>query len=310
MSKWPDVVTEDMWPFAVRHIVNFHNASVRRDKASTPFQLFTGQEAPWSLNDFRVFGCPTYVLHKQLQDGNNFSKWKARCWQGVHVGPSMCHASNVPLIYNPATTHITPKFHVAYDEGFTSITTLSNDTKEKILQKLYEKAQWTYTSPLHDPSEMYHFDSFWMDPPLAVRPEGRGRKQNRSLLPKISAPGSTLPPEGASSSTSTGSKQTPALISAPGAISNPEGVSNITPSFAPGMVSPPEGAPITPYFSEYPNSTSLKAPRETPSSEGASNVAPALNSQFEDAPEILPAVIQPQNKEHNFEYTLQDCQNH
>jgi transposase InsO family protein len=55
MSKWPDVVTEDMWPFAVRHMVNFHNASLRQDKASTPFQLCTGQEAPWSLNDFRVF---------------------------------------------------------------------------------------------------------------------------------------------------------------------------------------------------------------------------------------------------------------
>jgi hypothetical protein len=58
MAKWPDVVKEDMWPFAIQHMVNFHNASIRRDKQMSPYALFTGQTAPWKLDDFRVFGCP------------------------------------------------------------------------------------------------------------------------------------------------------------------------------------------------------------------------------------------------------------
>jgi hypothetical protein len=52
MSKWPDIITEDMWSFAIWHMVNFQNELIHKDKNSTPFQLFTGQEAPWSLNDF------------------------------------------------------------------------------------------------------------------------------------------------------------------------------------------------------------------------------------------------------------------
>jgi hypothetical protein len=64
MVKGPTINIEDMWPFTLWHMVSFHNASIRRDKQTTPYQLFTGQDAPWTLKDFRVFGCPTYILHK------------------------------------------------------------------------------------------------------------------------------------------------------------------------------------------------------------------------------------------------------
>jgi hypothetical protein len=85
MAKWPSIITEDMWPFTIQHMVCFHNATVRHGKTETPYQLFTGQDSPWSLPDFRVFGCPVYVLHKRLQDGDNWNKWKSRSWQGVYT---------------------------------------------------------------------------------------------------------------------------------------------------------------------------------------------------------------------------------
>jgi hypothetical protein len=88
MAKWPSIITEDMWTFAVRHAVNFHNSSIRRDKNQSPFHLFTGQESPWNLSDFRIFGSPVYVLQKKLQDGDNYHKWRARSWQGVYIGHS------------------------------------------------------------------------------------------------------------------------------------------------------------------------------------------------------------------------------
>jgi hypothetical protein len=54
MAKWPTMIPEDMWPFAICHMVSFHNTSLRRGKSATPYQLFIGQDAPWSLLDFRV----------------------------------------------------------------------------------------------------------------------------------------------------------------------------------------------------------------------------------------------------------------
>jgi hypothetical protein len=43
MARWPQVVFEDMWPFAIPHAVTLHNCSVHKDKPSSPFELFTGQ---------------------------------------------------------------------------------------------------------------------------------------------------------------------------------------------------------------------------------------------------------------------------
>lgn len=143
-------------------MVAFHNASLRRGYSATPYKLFTGQEAPWSISDFRGFGCPAYVLHKHLQDGDNYNKGRSRCWQGIYIGPSTCHVSNIPLIYNPTTTHIFPQFHVTYDEGFTSVLNQDPSNTDLILSKLYAKATWYHQSI--DPSTEYHFNTFWTQP--------------------------------------------------------------------------------------------------------------------------------------------------
>jgi hypothetical protein len=74
MSRWPGTVTEEFWPFAVRHACTFHNASVRSDTGLSPHHMFTGELAPWKLEDFRVFGSPAYVLAKRLQDGDSLPK--------------------------------------------------------------------------------------------------------------------------------------------------------------------------------------------------------------------------------------------
>lgn len=141
MAKWPQVITKDMWPFAICHMVNFHNASIIHNKNASLYSLFTGQAAPWSLNHFHVFCCPTYVLAKRLHDGDIYSKWKARSWHGVYIGTSNCHASHIPLIYNYATMHVTPQYHMVYDEGFTSTTHMTEELKDDILQCLYTRAQ-------------------------------------------------------------------------------------------------------------------------------------------------------------------------
>jgi hypothetical protein len=277
MVRWPNVVAEDMWPFAIRHMVNFHNASFLRNKNASPYALFTGQEAPWSFQDFKIFGCPSYVLAKRLQDGDSFNKWKARGWQGIYIGNSTCHAGHIPLIYNPTTTHITPQYHVTYDEGFTSLTHMPHELKDKVLNRLYTKSTWSHTSEFADDSELHYFDSFWMDPPLAPRPEGRGRKRHRyqpSPAPMVSsnlegattsAPGNASVSEGAYIPTENClSRSEGALHTAPSESYDPEGAC----TSAPGRETTSEGAnisanllhspPMKPQYEIYHGSTAFR----------------------------------------------------
>lgn len=188
-----------MWPFAIRHAVNFHNSSIRRDKNRSPYHLFTGQESPWNLSDFRVFGCPVYVLNKKLQDGDNFSKWRPRSWQGVYIGHSNCHASNVPLICNPRTTHVSPQYHLVFDEGFTSKNYPSLANTDDFLNKLHNTSSWDHKSIHADAADMYYFDSFWMDPPLPAKPQERGRKRKQLSDSTHIAPTKMSPTEGVTS---------------------------------------------------------------------------------------------------------------
>jgi hypothetical protein len=59
MEKWPTVITEEFWPFAVRHACMFHNSSIWSDTKQSPHRMFTGEDAPWKLEHFRVFGSPS-----------------------------------------------------------------------------------------------------------------------------------------------------------------------------------------------------------------------------------------------------------
>ena len=97
MHKWPTMITEDMWPYAICHAINFHNSSIHKDSDATPHTLFTGEDPPTKLDDFRVFGCPTYILDKHLQDGTKINKWKSCSWQGIYISTSSYHASHIPL---------------------------------------------------------------------------------------------------------------------------------------------------------------------------------------------------------------------
>jgi hypothetical protein len=48
-------------------------------------------------------------------------KWELRARMGIYVGQSPSHASNVALILNPRTGHISPQFHVVFDDDFTTV---------------------------------------------------------------------------------------------------------------------------------------------------------------------------------------------
>ena len=176
MAKWPDVVTEVFWTYALQHAVIFHNSSIRKEKTKTPFEAFTGETPPWHESDFRVFGSPTYILQKELQDGSSVGRWKPRAWPGVYIGTSTCHSIAIPLIYNPRTTHVTPQFHVIFEEYFHTVNGPTSMDTTAYLAKLFNStARWMHINPFS--LEPHLFDSFWhQDDPL---PTCRKRKFSR-----------------------------------------------------------------------------------------------------------------------------------
>ena len=95
MRRWPDVIDESFWTFAVRQACNILNMMPRSRKAMSNWELFTGEKPPLSPSDFHVFGCPVYVLDARLQDSKKLPKWHNRAHLGAYVGHSDVHSGNV-----------------------------------------------------------------------------------------------------------------------------------------------------------------------------------------------------------------------
>jgi hypothetical protein len=65
--------------------------------------------------------------------------------------------------------------------------TLVKPKSEEFMKSLYDSASWIHLSDFSNNNDEYYFDSFWMDPPLAPRPENKGRKcKNHSLRGSLS----------------------------------------------------------------------------------------------------------------------------
>jgi hypothetical protein len=164
-TKWPAVINEKFWPFAVKHACAFHNASVHSETKQIPHYAFTGEQPPCSMSGFRVFGCPVFVLDKRLQDGDSVSKWKARSWTGVYVGNSAQHAGTVPLVYNPQTTHVTPQYHVTFDDAFMTVSGGAAALPDSTYQRLFNSDEWLFKSSFYDDLNQHLFDTYWQSPP-------------------------------------------------------------------------------------------------------------------------------------------------
>jgi len=99
------------------------NHLVHRSNGRTPFEALASLDsAPLKVSDFHTFGCPCNILDHRLQSGlGQILKWEPHSRMGNHLGRYPLHASNVGLILNPHTGHVSPQFHVVYDDDFTTV---------------------------------------------------------------------------------------------------------------------------------------------------------------------------------------------
>ena len=120
MIKNPVVITLQFWPYAVHYAVEIIN-NTPNSSGFTPKEIFTGVKGHRTFKNFHTFGSPAFVLNPTIQRGNKLPTWSPRSIPSVFIGKSKEHASNVSLVFNPATNHISPQFHIAHDDDFQTI---------------------------------------------------------------------------------------------------------------------------------------------------------------------------------------------
>ena len=147
--RWPGRKFIDLWPLAMQYAVWVHNRLPPDGYGASPEEIWSGVKCHEShLPRAHAFGCPVYVLDPKLQDGKQIPKWNSKVRQGIFVGFSPDHSTNVPLVLNPKTQHISPQFHVIFDDHFSTVPAMASDIKkDELFEKLYETSRECFVDP-------------------------------------------------------------------------------------------------------------------------------------------------------------------
>lgn len=96
--------------------------TINLDSKMTEMLFLDVALATLCLHDRNTWGCPCYILDSRLQTNpKRVLKWEPQAWLGIYVGQSPHHAGNKALVLNPNTGLISPQFHVAFDDDFTTV---------------------------------------------------------------------------------------------------------------------------------------------------------------------------------------------
>jgi hypothetical protein len=182
--RWPKGVSTKLWPMAMKHaefIVN-HVPNVNN---VCPLDVVLKTVVPrHQLKNLHVWGSPCYVLDPKLQDGKKIPKFEPRSRQGLNLGWSPKHASTVPLVLNMTTGHISPQFHVLYDDWFTTVGTDAQGDPEPI-----DDEKWTELlgeerfQVAFDGNEPVELEDEWLSELERVEKHQRAEARVRSRMP-------------------------------------------------------------------------------------------------------------------------------
>ena len=165
MHRWPPSITSKcispiLWPFAVKYANEILNNFRFDDQGLSPLMKFAQVKVskPY-LHDLHTFGCPAFVLDGPLQAGQKTPKWKDRAITGIYLGRSPQHAGNVSLILNLRTGHVSPQYHVVFDDDFTTVEAIAQDSEPNNWQFLC-KAQLEFNDAHEvENCDLWHFDA-------------------------------------------------------------------------------------------------------------------------------------------------------
>jgi len=204
---WKDGIDSSLWPMTTTYAAYIYN-HFPDAHGIAPADLFSGTQFPrHKLKDIHTWGCPVYVLDPTLQRGKKLPKWQPRSRKGIFVGFSSSHGSEVPLILNPNTGHISPQFHVVFDDSFSTVCSqLDSDTPPSFWNE-FDLDEFLYQIPLDADTTTTLADE-WLTP---QEREEKERTRVRAL--QLRSLGQTVIPPSTGTSTSTALRLLPESIS-------------------------------------------------------------------------------------------------
>ena len=108
VRQWPNAITVNLWPYAIRMACDAtNNAPLTTSKTEmSPLQLTTNADININWTHWHTFGAPVYNLLPHLQQEPRIhDKWKPRTkdYPGIYLGHSPVHARTVGLVLDPKT---------------------------------------------------------------------------------------------------------------------------------------------------------------------------------------------------------------
>ena len=184
---WDESKVDDisLWPFAVRHAAWLYNRLPNQITGLTPLEMATGEKANHKdLLRSHVWGCPTFVLDPRLQDGKKIPKWNKRSRLGQFLGFSEAHSSLVANVRHLKTGHVSPQFHVVFDDNFFTVfgTGEKSTVTDAIAEKLWDSNRELFAEAEYDDDGMLVYeppplDDVWLTEDERVEAKQRRHKQ-------------------------------------------------------------------------------------------------------------------------------------
>jgi hypothetical protein len=185
MIAWPDIISEQLWPFALPLAMDLHNHTPGSSGLS-PVEIFSGVKSPsTTIRDFHPFRCPIFVLDPSLQQGHKIPCWKPRSRVGVYLGFSPNHASSVPLVLSTTTGLVSPQFHVVYNDLFMATNCLQTNTLPDTWSTLLTTSSCKYVNDTFTSTNF--IDPIWFQddvstPPASSEASSSQREESTSPL--------------------------------------------------------------------------------------------------------------------------------
>jgi hypothetical protein len=151
IRHWPEMVSTILWPFALKAACERMNKLCINDDGVSPESMLASVPNSVQIQDFHTWGCPVYILDAGLQSGSiGPPKWDPRSRLGIYVGHSPAHAGSVALVLNPSTGHVSPQYHIAFDDDFTTVPNLRSGTVPADWRKLAQDSSEQVTDAAYD----------------------------------------------------------------------------------------------------------------------------------------------------------------
>jgi hypothetical protein len=119
--RWGVAIDAQLWPYALRHRNDVFNSTQKAKQELSPIEAFSNSKVRPKLKYFHPFGCPAYRVNNEIQAGNNHPKWLERAKPVVYLGTSPRHARSVSLVLDLETAHVSPQFHLRYNNLFETV---------------------------------------------------------------------------------------------------------------------------------------------------------------------------------------------